>query len=709
MRILLVEDDELLAESLFKALGESHYAVDLATDGQTGWEMANAAPYDLLLLDVGLPLLDGISICRRLRAQSSRVPVLLLTAHDTETQKVIGLDAGADDYVIKPFHLPELLARIRALLRRGSTSSAPLLVWDGLRLNPSTCEVTYDSRILNLTPKEYSLLELLLRNGQRVFSPGAIIDHLWSFEEPPSEETVRSHVKGLRQKLKAAGLPSDPIETVYGIGYRLKPEEEQTAPELLQTTERRSSKGGWKRNTPDPNRDGEAPALPRSPLPRTPDANQRTLEVMTQAWERIRQKCFERIAVIEQAITPSIDATTGIPNDGELRHQALQEAHKLAGSMGMFGVSEGSAIARQIEALLQSPSLEEHQPQLQQLTQTLRSSLEQAGAEGLPPLMLSDSRSWKGVQSIQRSHPSDSRILAVDDDPECLTALRQLLTPWGMQLIGLETPQTFWETLKSTTPDLLILDVELPQLSGIDLCRAVRNNDEWSGLPILFLTAHTDAHTLQRVYEAGADDFVGKPIMPPELLTRILNRLERSRLLRHRADQDSLTGLANRHRFSRDLVPRLASATHHHPLLLALFHLEDLQTINGTYGYSAGDRLLVQFGSRLQQAVAPAGGVAHWGGALFAVAVDLSSQEVAAWLPNLENSLRNQPFTLSDGTPVSVQFTSGLAAAPQEGSDLPSLYRAAESNLQQSAPQPAAKIAPSHRSSKRSFPPKRTP
>ncbi len=708
MRILLVEDDELLAESLVKVLGDNHYAVDLATDGQTGWEMANAAPYDLLLLDVGLPLLDGISICRQLRAQSSHVPVLLLTAHDTETQKIIGLDAGADDYVIKPFHLPELLARIRALLRRGSTSSAPLLVWDGLRLNPSTCEVTYDSRILNLTPKEYSLLELLLRNGQRVFSPGAIIDHLWSFEEPPSEETVRSHVKGLRQKLKAAGLPSDPIETVYGIGYRLKPEEEQMPQESVQTPEKRSSKGGWKHGTPDQNRESRVLSLPRSPLPRNPEADQRTLEVMTQAWERVRQKCLERIAAIERAVAPLEEITTDAAHSGELRQQAIQEAHKLAGSMGMFGVSEGSEIARQIETLLQSPTADAHQPQFQQLTQTLRDSLEHATAAGLPPLMLSDSRSWAAVQSMPRSQPNEARILAVDDDPDCLAALQQLITPWGMQLIGLESPQQFWTTLKSTTPDLLILDVELPHLSGIDLCRAIRNDDEWSGLPILFLTAHTDAATLQRVYEVGADDFVAKPIMPPELLTRILNRLERSRLLRHRADQDSLTGLANRHRFSRDLTPRLASAHPHRPLLLALFHLEGLQTINHTYGYSAGDRLLVQFGDRLQQAVASAGMVAHWGGALFAAAVDLPSAETATWLPTLERVLTNQTFTLSDGTPIPVQFTTGLATTPHDGVDLPSLYLAAEANLWQASPQPSDKASQSHRPSKRSFSPKRT-
>jgi DNA-binding response OmpR family regulator len=134
----------------------------------------------------------------------------------------VGLDAGADDYVIKPFDLQELLARIRALLRRGNATLLPILEWGLLRLNPSTCDVAYGVEPLRLTPKEYQLMELFLRSGNRVLSRAAIIDHLWSFSDPPSEETVKVHLKELRRKLKSAGAPADFIETVYGLGYRLK-------------------------------------------------------------------------------------------------------------------------------------------------------------------------------------------------------------------------------------------------------------------------------------------------------------------------------------------------------------------------------------------------------------------------------------------------------------------------------------------------------
>lgn len=223
MRILLVEDDERIAESLTEALTDQNYVADVATDGEAGWEFVEAVAYDLLLLDVMLPKLDGISLCRQLRSQGYQMPILLLTARDTTTDQVTGLDAGADDYVIKPYKLQELMARIRALLRRGTSSLPPVLEWGSLRLDSSSCEVTYKDQPVQVTPKEYRLLELFLRRGCRVFSRRAILENLWSFEEPPGEDTVKAHIKRLRQKLKVVGVPDDFIETVYGLGYRLKP------------------------------------------------------------------------------------------------------------------------------------------------------------------------------------------------------------------------------------------------------------------------------------------------------------------------------------------------------------------------------------------------------------------------------------------------------------------------------------------------------
>lgn len=222
MKLLLIEDDERVCEALVEYLTDQSYSVDIACDGQAGLEMAIEVRYALILLDIMLPKLDGITLCQKLRQEACKTPVLILTAKDTNTDKVIGLDAGADDYVVKPFDLEVLSARIRALLRRGDSPIALVLEWGNLSLNTNTCEAIYQEKKLTLTPKEYRLLELFLRNGRRVFSRSVILDHLWSFEELPTEAAVKTHVRTLRQKLKAVGAPRDFIETVYGLGYRLK-------------------------------------------------------------------------------------------------------------------------------------------------------------------------------------------------------------------------------------------------------------------------------------------------------------------------------------------------------------------------------------------------------------------------------------------------------------------------------------------------------
>lgn len=222
MRLLLVEDDQRIAAALAEDLSDQHYTVDVVYDGQTGWDYIQAAQYDLILLDVMLPEIDGITLCRQLRQQGQQTPILMLTARDTVGDRVLGLDAGADDYLVKPFDLQELAARVRALLRRGDTTTPPILSWGDLQLDPSTCEVSYAQQPLDLSPKEYSLLEFFLRHQRRVFSRAQLLEQLWSFEAMPDEATIKAHIRGLRQKLDGAGAPKDLIETVYGLGYRLK-------------------------------------------------------------------------------------------------------------------------------------------------------------------------------------------------------------------------------------------------------------------------------------------------------------------------------------------------------------------------------------------------------------------------------------------------------------------------------------------------------
>ncbi len=232
MKILVVEDDQYVASSLNLILADQNYVVEIASDGEEAWGFIKLFDYDLIILDITLPKIDGISLCRQMRSDGLQTPIMLLTGLSCPHEKAIGLDAGADDYMVKPFDEEELTARIRALLRRGKIKSLPILKWGSLQLDPRCYEVTYNKQLLALTPKEYALLELFLRNTHHVFSCSTILNHLWSYDDAPTEEAVRTHIKGLRMKLKEKGVPSNMIETVYGIGYRLNPQVEEEAGEI---------------------------------------------------------------------------------------------------------------------------------------------------------------------------------------------------------------------------------------------------------------------------------------------------------------------------------------------------------------------------------------------------------------------------------------------------------------------------------------------
>lgn len=223
MKILIVEDDATIANLIAEALTQQRYTVEVVHDGVSGLEYLEASVFDLLILDLGLPQMDGITLCQNIRKKAYSLPILILTARDTSTDKVMGLDAGADDYIVKPFDLPELMARVRALLRRKQLPFSSSLSWGELILNPDNARVTYRGQELHLTPKEYAILEVLLRSSSRILTRADIINHAWSFDEVPGEETVKVHLRSLRNKLKAAGAPPNFIETIYGFGYRLNP------------------------------------------------------------------------------------------------------------------------------------------------------------------------------------------------------------------------------------------------------------------------------------------------------------------------------------------------------------------------------------------------------------------------------------------------------------------------------------------------------
>ena len=221
MRILLVEDDLNLAQFIRKGLKEEQYAVDFAADGEEGLVLALANPYDLLILDIMLPKLDGLTLCRRVRATGNATPVLLLTARNTLETKISGFDTGADQFLPKPFAFAEMLARIRALLRRGGPQQLIRIKAADLELDPASHRVWRAGQEIPLTNKEYALLEFLLRNKNRVLTRTAIIEHVWDISYDPMTNIVDAHIRALRAKIDRDFSPPL-IATVRGAGYMLE-------------------------------------------------------------------------------------------------------------------------------------------------------------------------------------------------------------------------------------------------------------------------------------------------------------------------------------------------------------------------------------------------------------------------------------------------------------------------------------------------------
>jgi len=221
MRVLVVEDERKVADFLKKGLEEEGYAVEVAYDGEEALALAETCSYDIIILDIMLPGRDGLDVLRRLRAKRVSTPILILTARDSVEDKVEGLDSGADDYLTKPFAFAELLARIRALLRRGKPELPPKLEAADLVLDPATREVRRGGKLIELTNREYALLEYLLRNKGRVLTRSMILEHVWGYHFDPGTNIVDVYINYLRNKIDR-GFEKKLIHTVRGVGYVLR-------------------------------------------------------------------------------------------------------------------------------------------------------------------------------------------------------------------------------------------------------------------------------------------------------------------------------------------------------------------------------------------------------------------------------------------------------------------------------------------------------
>jgi DNA-binding response OmpR family regulator len=218
VRILVIEDEKYLADAIARGLARQAYSIDIAYDGLKALELTEINSYDLLILDLSLPGIDGFEICRRIRANDSRIGILILTARAGQDDRVAGLDLGADDYLVKPFHFPELIARVRAIFRRTGEVRKVILRVDDLVLDPNSITVYTGNRQIPLTAKEFAILEYLMTNAGKVVSQEELLEHVWNEDANLFTQTIKVHINNLRKKLKEAGR-EDWIRTVKGKGY----------------------------------------------------------------------------------------------------------------------------------------------------------------------------------------------------------------------------------------------------------------------------------------------------------------------------------------------------------------------------------------------------------------------------------------------------------------------------------------------------------
>ena len=514
---------------------------------------------------------------------------------------------------------------------------------------------------------------------------------------------------------------------------------------------------------------------------------------LAEIWERHHAAVLAQVATVEAAVVALMRGDLG---EGQ-RADAVREAHKLAGSLGTFGLAAASERSRELELLLGAPGALEASaaPRLSELVVAVRDDVravlpttpetevvpaapeaarlliveddvplaerlaaeaarrgvgvelaaspaaarelltqarpagvlldltfesgtddayalltELTGAEPPIPVLVSTMRDTlvdrvevvrrggrgfvsktlpapqaidHALQLIERASAPETTLLAVDDDPAVLDAVAALLAPHGVRVVTLNDPLRFWAELDRVRPDVILLDVDMPGVTGVELCRVLRNDTRWATVPVLVLTARRDPESIERIFGAGADDHLAKPVIPGELLTRVRNRVERLALHRALAETDGLTGVQNRQASTQALERLLRLAgRYEQPLALALVDLDRFKQVNDVHGHAAGDAVLRRFGTLLADSFRGEDVVGRWGGEEFIVGMyGMSGDNARERIGDLLAALRHECFTGADGASFTVAFSAGVARFAEDGRDLAALYAAADAML----------------------------
>lgn len=634
MKILLAEDDERLGKLIHDYLLPESEIVDVVNTGFEIAEKLTKESYDVLILDVMLPKKNGIDICRDLRGGGINIAILFITALSNQNDKIKAFQSGADDYLIKPFDFEELLVRVKALLRRDNKVKSSHLTWSNLVMMPEEKQLFYGEYSIHLTPTEFKILQILLTTPNKVFSPESIIDRLWDIEMTPTDSTLRTHIKSLRKKLEEKGAEKNLIETVYGMGYRLKPKTEKSSVKenksLTQNNindknnlielDKKEDKNKedklkylmekmWLDNQKSVSEDcsklsdyieGKNKELDIDQVIRiahnfvgflgslgfdTASKISKEIENLFKnnrdnlANKEIKSTIVKLLNDLEMNLFPSgkiitsenqLNPTKNVFSQGDIEILVIDEDIKLSNNLILFmdnpqvkfdfvySIESGIKYLKERQynlVILETEWKKSSWNQLMKIFDDLKKqedktktiiyskndSLENRLYCSKYPIsaFLNKNNSleilWENIKTILSNNHNASEnnyiydILIIDDDVRFTEVLKQKLIsnklPVNIQTIS--DSETFLDEITKIKPKLIILDLQMPKLNGLDICKIIKKDPFLQSIPIIFLTGNLAPDIINQFVEAGADDFISKSKIDLELYPRIMTHLKR--------------------------------------------------------------------------------------------------------------------------------------------------------------------------------------